>query len=93
MAWRALKRLILEGANAGQLHLALAFQRGGGNDGSTARPQEAESNVEIAAEDFGIDAEAVVAAVGVDAASDGFDFGGDLLSGAFCGPFEQHLGG
>ena len=45
------------------------------------------------AEDFGVHAEAVVAAIAVDAAADGLDLAGDVLGGTPRGALEQHLAG
>ncbi len=83
----ALEQVILLRADAGQLHLALALQRRGGEGRVQEHVgQQVQARGEIRAEDFGVDAEAVVAAVAVDAAADGLDLAGNVLgaSAAWC---------
>ena len=74
--------MILLRADAGQLNLALTFQRRG-REGRVEQHvgQQVQSRGEIAAQDFGIHAEAVVPAIAVDAAADGLDFLGNVLRG------------
>src|SRR3954463_5622597 len=76
----ALQELVALGANTGQLHLPLAF-KGGGRKGWIQQNvgEEFETGGEIAGQDFGVDSEAVVAPVTVEAAADGFDLGGDFF--------------
>jgi hypothetical protein len=70
-------------ADAGDLHLAFAFQFvGGENRVQQDIGEQVQAGREIAAQHFGVHAKAVVAAVAVDAAADGFDFRGDLFRGA-----------
>ena len=90
----ALEQVVLLRADAGQLDLALALQRRGG-EGRVQQHvgQQVQARGEIAAQDFGVDAEAVVAAVAVNAAADGLDFPGDVLGGTPRGALEQQLAG
>ena len=90
----ALEQVVLLVADGGQLDLAFALERRGGEGGVQQHVgQQVQPGLEIAAQDFGVDAEAVVAAVAVDAAADGLDFAGDLFGGAARGAFEQQLAG
>src|ERR1017187_10312908 len=79
-------------ANAGQLNRALPLQR----RGRESRVQQnvshqVESRGEISAENFGVHAKAVIAAVAVDAAAHGLNHLGDVLGGTPLGAFQQEL--
>ena len=90
----ALEQVVLLRADAGQLDLALALQcRGGEGRMQQNVGHQVQSRGEISAKDLGVDAEAVVAAVAVNAATDGLDFPGDLLGGTPRRAFQQHLAG
>src|SRR5215472_4870339 len=88
----ALEELILLGANAGELDLSLAFERSFGESGiEDDIGHEADAGREIAAHHLGIYAEAVVAAITVDAATDGLNLAGNFLGRTMFGPFEEQL--
>ena len=90
---RALEQIILPGVNAGNLHLAFAVQFVGGKRrvqqdiGEQIQPGR-----EIAAQHLRVHAKAVVAAVAVNAAADGFNLRGDLFRAARRRALEQRLG-
>ena len=90
---RALEQIILPGGNARNLHLAFAVQFVGGKRrvqqdiGEQIQPGR-----EIAAQHLRVHAKAVVAAVAVNAAADGFNLRGDLLRAARRRALEQRLG-
>src|SRR6266568_619795 len=90
----ALEQFVLLRADSGQLDLAFAFQSRGrkGWVQENVR-QQVQPDGEIAAQDFGVDAEAVVPAEAVHAATDRLNFFGNVLAGALAGAFEQQLAG
>ena len=54
--------------------------------------EQIQADGKIAAQHFGIRAEALVAAVGIDAPADGFDFARDVLGAAAVRAFDERLG-
>src|SRR6266704_33278 len=90
----ALEQFVLLRADTGQLDLAFAFQSGGrkGWVQENVR-QQVQPDGEIAAQNLVVDAEAVVSAVAVNAATDRLNFFGNVLGGALAGAFEQQLAG
>src|ERR1017187_8275942 len=79
-------------ANAGQLNLALPLQRRGRESRVQQNVgQQVESRVEISAENFGVHAKAVIAAVTVDAAAHGLNLLGNVLGRTPRGAFQQEL--
>ena len=79
----ALEEMVSVGADAGQLDFAFALE-GRGREGRVEQDigDQVQADGEITGQDFGVEAEAVVAAVAVEAAADRFDVQGDLLGGA-----------
>ena len=81
-------------ANVGNLHLALAFERvGGKNRVQQNVGEQIEAGRKIAAHGFQVDAEAVIAAVAVNAAADRLDFCRNVPGAATRRAFEQHPAG
>src|ERR1051326_6980 len=78
----ALKQLVSLRPDRGQLDLAFAFE---GRSGKSRMEQnvgeQGEPDREITAQDFGVDAETIVAAVAVQAPAHRLDFAGDVLGG------------
>ena len=90
----AFEQVVLLRVNVRNLHLALAFERVGGEHRVQQHVgQQIETGGKIAAQGFQVDAETVVAAVAVNAAADGFDFRGDVPGAAVRGALEQHPAG
>ena len=88
----ALEQIILLRVDAGDLHFAFAFQFAGReNRVQQDIGDQIEAGCEIAAQHFRVDAEAVVAAVAVNAAADGFNFRRDLVGGARLVPLSSIL--
>ena len=81
-------------ADGGQLNLAFAFEGRGRKRGMQQNVgDQVQARGEIAAQDLGIDAEAVVAPVAIETAAYGLDFLRDLLRGTLRCAFEQQVAG
>src|ERR1043166_7021020 len=79
----ALKQMVPLLTEIGQLHLALTLKRLGGKSRAEQYvSQQFQAKIEIAAEDFGVEAVAVIAPVAIDAATNRLDLGGNVLGGA-----------
>src|SRR4051812_24559039 len=90
---RTLEHVIALGADGGELNFFFALERAFGNGGvENDVSDQVETLFEIGTQDFGVDAEAVVAAVAVETAAERFDFVGDLFGIAGRCAFENALG-